>query len=85
MTNQPIDQAKQHALQDEMDELGNRTDPVDIYALLAMLADDEEMEFADYLNTHLVKDILRFSQSNLEGIHENLLRQHAIDNLLADL
>lgn len=92
MTNSPkdLDQSDvnsdaQDMMLQEMDRIDETMDPLSLYTVLAMWCDSIGDDFEGFINSHTAKDIIRFSQSNLDGVHDKLMRMHELDNAIADL
>lgn len=74
----------QKALTREIEDWSEKTDPMDFYTVIAMVADAED-DITVFLGTHLYKDLLHATQSNPEKSHEALLKMIELDEKIAAL
>lgn len=64
---------KQHA---------DRTDPMDLYTVLCIVADSEDI-FSEFFGSRLYWDLINATQSNPKKSHNAIVRMHRADEAIA--
>lgn len=72
------------ALEDQQVELGERTDPMDLFTTISIIADAED-DIRFFLETHLYRDLLRATQSNPDQAHAAILKMIELDEKIAEI
>lgn len=65
-----------------IDQHSERTDPMDLYTALSIIADEQD-DFAEFIGSRLYWDLLSATQSNPERSHNAIVRMHRADNAIA--
>lgn len=87
MTTPPNDRLDaERKMQDQLDEMGNRLDPIDPFSLMGIIADHLDIDADEVLASPMFRDILNYSQSaGVSGAVEIIEKMTALENAIADL
>ena len=65
-----------------IDQHAERTDPMDLYTALSIIADEQD-DFAEFIGSRLYWDLINATQSNPARSHNAIVRMHRADNAIA--
>ena len=80
MTNSPKDRIP--TLERIIEQHAERTDPMDLYTALSIIADEED-DMSAFIGGRLYWDLINATQSNPKKAHNAIVRMHRADNAIA--